>query len=60
MNRHNPEVGIPCALLLAFSSGRPSEPAAVRSDAGPDRAAAGTGGIADVGPSSYRDSSTAG
>jgi Transposase DDE domain group 1 len=42
--------GETCALLLASPSGRTSEPAAVRSDAGPNRAAAGTGGIADAGP----------
>jgi hypothetical protein len=33
-------------VLLAAAGGRPSEPAAVRSDAGPDRAAAG---VADAG-----------
>ena len=33
-----------CALLLAFSGGRSSEPAAVRSPAGPDRAATDTDG----------------
>jgi len=42
--------GETCALLLAFPGRRTSEPAAVRSDAGPDRVAAGTDGIAEVGP----------
>jgi hypothetical protein len=41
--------GETCALLLASPSGRTSEPAAVRSDAWPNRAAAGTDGIADAG-----------
>ena len=37
--------GQTCALLLVIAGGRTSEPAAVRGDAGPDRATAGTGGI---------------
>ena len=37
--------GETCALLLAVPGGRTSEPAAVRSDAGPNRAVAGTDGI---------------
>ena len=42
-------IGETCALLLASFGGEPSEPAAIRSDAGPDCAAAGTGGVADAG-----------
>ena len=34
-----------CALLLAIAGGRTSDAAAVRGDAGPDRATAGTDGI---------------
>jgi hypothetical protein len=41
--------GQTCALLLAVPRGSPSESAAVRDDAGSDRAAAGTDGIADAG-----------
>jgi len=41
--------GDTCALLLAFPGGRPSESAATWSDAGPDRTAADTGGVADAG-----------
>ena len=37
--------GQTCALLLATTGGRTSEPAAVRGNAGPDRATAGTNGI---------------
>ena len=37
--------GQTCPLLLASAGGRTSKPAAVRSDAGPDRATAGTDGI---------------
>jgi len=37
--------GKTCTLLLAFPGGRASEPAAVRSDAGTDRAVADTHGI---------------
>jgi hypothetical protein len=37
--------GQTCALLLAILGGRTSEPAAIRGDAGSDRATAGTDGI---------------
>src|ERR1035441_6335563 len=37
--------GETCSLLLGFSGGGTSEPAAVRSHAGPDRAATATDGI---------------
>jgi hypothetical protein len=42
--------GKTCALLLATAGGRASEPAAVQSDAGPDRAATDTDGMVDRGP----------
>jgi hypothetical protein len=38
-------VGQARPVLLAAAGGRPSEPAAVRHHVGPDRAAAGTGGV---------------
>ena len=41
--------GKSCALLLASSGGRASEPVAVRSHVTPDCAAAGTNGVADAG-----------
>jgi hypothetical protein len=46
--------GETCPLLLAFSGGRTSDAAAVRVDAGPDRAATDTNGIASWWPGQSR------
>jgi len=46
--------GQTCALLLATAGGRTSDAAAVRGDAGPDRAATATDGIASWWPSQRR------
>src|ERR1019366_7087386 len=46
--------GQTCSLLLAFAGGRTSDAAAVRGDAGPDRAATDTDGIASWWPSQSR------
>src|SRR6202171_2793905 len=48
-----------CRLPLAFSAGRSSEPAAVRSHAGPDRVATDTDGIGGWWSSQQRNPSTA-
>ena len=46
INRHNLEVGIPCAVLLAPAGGRSSDPTAVRRHAAADLGAAGARRIA--------------
>jgi len=52
--------GATCTLLLAIVGGRTSQPAAVRGDAGPDRAATATDGIESWWPRQQRNLSTAG
>jgi hypothetical protein len=52
--------GEACAVLLAAPRGGAPEPAAVRGDAGPDRAATGADGIESGWPRQQRNLSTAG